>query len=282
VAGVTTLQVLPGTSLVVTGNSSGVRMGRGMGGDAVGSSKGVIVQTGGTVRIDGSNGLRLSQADTGTIADSLYEISGGKVVGGANVGALTASLNIGNTGATYGLAEFHVIGSGLSASPRFVDVALGGSTVGTGIARLHFTLDNGGVTPIIAEDELQFRYNNSLNGVNSLVVDLAGLPPLTDITLIKADRLNRNTTPAGSTETFTGMPDGTDVSASFGGFTYNWKLRYMDGSDNFTGDDAQLDAFVKLQFISQTAVPEMSAFVFMGAIACSTIAIRRMRRLIAV
>ena len=246
--GTATLNVAPGANVQVT-SSNGSRIGRAVkAGQLVGTSKGIVNQTGGTYQINsGTNGLRLSQADSGIVADSLYRISGGSVRGGATNGSMTAPLQIGNIANSYNSAEFHMNGSGVTEA-RFEDVRIQGNVGGT--TALHFTLDAGGVTPLIAEDEMRFVGTNT----NTLLVDLSGLAPLTDILLISADRLN--TASSAPSETFTGLPDGTAISASFGTYTYNWNVRYLDGSDN-----GVLDAFVKLEFVSRVEVPEPSSLI---------------------
>jgi hypothetical protein len=254
--GTATLNVGSGANIQVS-SSNGMRVGRLMKtGQLAGSSKGIVNQTGGTVQINsGTNGLRLSQGDsnaTTPVADSVYNISGGSVRGGPTNGSMTAPLQIGLNTNLYNLSEFHMIGSGVTEA-RFEDVRIQGNAGGQ--TNLHFSLDNGGVTPLIAEDEMRFVGTNT----NSLIVDLIGLPPQTDITLITADRLN--TASSAPSETFTGLPDGSPISASFGGTTYNWLLRYQDGSDN-----GVLDAFVKLQFVSVTQVPEPASFALMGLV----------------
>jgi hypothetical protein len=261
--GTATLNVLSGANIQVM-SSNGSRIGRQLKtGNAIGSSKGIVIQTGGTFTVtSGTNGLRLSQGDSGNVADSLYRISGGSVRGGNTNGTMTAPLQIGNISNLYSSAEFHMVGSGVTEA-RFEDVRIQGNVGGSTV--LHFSLDAGGVTPLIAEDEMRFVGTNT----NTLLVDLIGLAPQSDITLITADRLN--TASSAPSETFTGLPDGTPISASFGGFTYNWLVKYQDGSDN-----GVLDAFVKLQFVSRVEIPEPASFALMG-LACMALAMFRRR-----
>jgi hypothetical protein len=251
--GTATLNIAANSNIQIA-STNGVRIGRVVqASQMVGSSAGIVNQTGGLLQINnGTNGLRLSQGDAGnTVADSVYNISGGSVRGGPTNDSMTAPLQVGVNTNNYNLAEFHMIGSGVTEA-RFEDVRIFASTtgVGAGTTRLHFSLDAGGVTSLIAEDEM--RFNGT--GNNQLLVDLVGPAPLADVTLISADRL---TTANGAlSETFTGLPDGSPISASFGPYTYNWNLRYMDGSDN-----GVRDAFVKLEFVSRTAVPEPASIV---------------------
>lgn len=249
--GTATLNVATGANVQI-GSSNGSRIGRLVKtGQLAGSSKGIVNQSGGTYQINsGTNGLRLSQGDSGTVADSLYNISGGSVRGGPTNGLMTAPLQIGNISNTYNSSEFHMNGSGVTEA-RFEDVRIQGNVGGSTI--LHFSLDAGGVTPLIAEDEMRFVGTNT----NTLLVDLIGPAPQSDITLITADRLT--TASSAPAETFTSLPEGAPISATFGPYTYNWNVRYHDGSD-----DGVLDAYVKLQFVSRVEVPEPSSFVLMG------------------
>ena len=254
--GTATLNILPGTNLQST-STNGVRIGRAVqAGQLPGSSLGFVNQTGGTFTITaGTNGLRLSQADSGTVADSLYRISGGSVLGGSTLGSMTAPLQIGNLANAYNSAEFHMNGSGVTAA-RFEDVRMQASTAATGTRNtiLHFTLDAGGVTTLVAEDEMRFAGT----GNNQLVIDMSGLAPETDITLISADRLT--TASSAPAETFTGMPHGTPIVRQFGGYEYTWNLLYQDASDN-----GVLDASVVLDFVSKTEiVPEPGGLALLG------------------
>ncbi len=264
-SGVSTLRELPGTNLVILADN-GSRIGRDLAsGDAIGSSTAQVIQTGGSVTIpNGTNGLRLSQNGT-NIANSLYEISGGSVSGGPT-SPMTAPLQIGNGTSNFGVAEFHVIGSA-ATSIRFEDIRIFGSTSSSGIARMHFTLDNLGVTPMTAEDEMRFAGT----GTNQLVVDLAGLPPLVDIPLVIADRLNTGS--SAPAETFTGLPDNSPITASFAGTTYHWLLDYTDASDN-----GVLDASIVLRFQSIDVVPEVSSFAMLGLLSAGATGLCRLRR----
>jgi hypothetical protein len=260
VAGTSTLNIGAGTTLTVLGTvTSGFRVGRAVAaGQLVGSSQGVVNQTGGAVTIAATNGLRLSQDAAGVLPDSLYAISGGSVRAGSGAdGTMTGNLQIGRADADYNRAEFRVVGSA-ATSIRFVDIIDLPSTLvaatGTRNTVMSFQLDAGGVTPVVAEDEMRF----SGVGNHQLDISLLAAPPLSDITLITADRLNTaNSPPAG--ETFDGMPNGTPIVRTFGGFNYAYNLLYQDGSD-----DGVLDAFVKLQFVSVTPVPEPSSLGLLG------------------
>ena len=72
-------------------------------------------------------------------------------------------------------------------------------------------------------------------------------------------------------ETFTGMPNGTPIVREFGGFNYTWNLLYQDASDN-----GVLDAFVMLDFVSKTEIPEPGSVALVGLVG-SMLAMRRRR-----
>jgi hypothetical protein len=252
VSGVATLNVLPGTTLTTT-TGTAFRVGRLLkGGDALGSSQGRVIQSGGLVQINGSTqGLRLSAGDSGNVADSYYRISGGtlRAIGNQN------AIQVGNLASNYVSSEFHVYGSG-PTEIRTDDFRMQDSPTGT--TTLHMSLDAGGVTRIIADDEFQFRGTND----NNLLVDLIGLAPTTDITLVTADRLGNN---SGATELFDNYAmDLAPISASFGPprqqYTYNWLLDYQDDAD-----DADQEGYIILRFQSRTlSVPEPGSLTLLG------------------
>ncbi|MBX3435512.1 MAG: hypothetical protein KF847_19520 [Pirellulales bacterium] len=267
VSGTSTLNVLPGATLTV-GSTSGFRIGHERPlADGVGSSAGEVIQSGGTVLIpNGTNGLRMSQSHANA-AESLYRISGGSLQAGA-VGGTQTPLNLGGRSNNFGVAEFHVVGSGATSIVFGGDAVLAGSeTASGGVVRLHFTLDAAGVTPIVLGDELRFDGT----GTKQLVVDMIALPPQTDITLIRSNRI---TTGNSSTAQFTGLPDLSPISATFGPTTYHWLLDYTAGANN-----GVLDSSVVLRFQSAVtaAVPELSSFCLVGLIACGGAWARRRR-----
>ena len=69
---------------------------------------------------------------------------------------MVSDLRLGLISNTWDEAEFHVVGSG-ATSIRFLDITMGGNTSGNGDTIMHFSIDTGGVTPVVAEDELQWR-----------------------------------------------------------------------------------------------------------------------------
>jgi hypothetical protein len=267
--GTARLNVLPGATLTTNGNTAGIRVGRALdAGQALGTSRGEIIQTGGSVIIQqGSNGLRLSQSGEGNVSDSLYQISGGSVRGGAGAdGTMVSNLALGTITNNWGEAEFHVVGSA-PTSIRFLDVALGANNQvgGSGTTVLHFSLDAGGVTPIIAEDELQWRGTSpNVLGQNLLEIDLIGEAPQSDITLILADRLNTNGATSGAAnEHFSNYLEGAPIQADFGTYRYHWTLDYTDPTTS--ADNGILDASVVLRFQSREIIPEPTSLALLGA-----------------
>jgi hypothetical protein len=268
-AGTTTLNILPGTLLTIPGGgitNSGMRIGRALNaGDALGSSLARVIQTGGTTQISlGANGFRMSSADAGNVADSYFRVSGGIVRGDNDAtGPALADLRVGATGSNFLSAEFHVFGSAASEI-RFLDcqvadsvAQVGASGGATGRAIYHWSLDDNGVTPIVADDEFQFR-STSATAVGLLQVDLIGAsaPPETDITLVTADRLGNN---GGALERFSNYADGATLLATGDAWTYTYTVDYTDGSD-----DGTLDASIVLRYDSRTAVPEPGSLALVG------------------
>jgi hypothetical protein len=259
--GVTRLNIGPGAALTTNGNSSGIQVGLQLdAGQAIGSSRGEIVQTGGAVVIQqGANGLRMSASGSGNMADSLYRISGGSLRGAAGAGAMVSDLRVGLITNVWDEAEFHVVGSA-ATSIRFLDVQAAANSAEQGDSIFHFNLDAGGVTPIIAEDELQFR-GDATNGLgnNILKIDLIGEAPSTDIILFQADRLNTNGVASGAANEHFDLLEGALVQRDFGAFRYRWTLDYTDGSDEGT-----IDASVALRFVSKTVIPEPSSLALLA------------------
>lgn len=94
---------------------------------------------------------------------------------------------------------------------------------------LEFDIDAEGVTPIFAWGETEGRVNFPVpseggDGLGScrLKIHLLAAPPAGDILLIGASH--------PCTGTFTGLPEGAAVRATFEGKTYEWKLTYQGGS----------------------------------------------------
>lgn len=94
-----------------------------------------------------------------------------------------------------------------------------------GLVTLSFTLDEHGVTPIViqsARGSLDFEKFGD-GGRAALKIALSAVPPADDITLISA-----HVRPHG---TFDGLPEGSEISANYGGQTYRWKLTYRGGEN---------------------------------------------------
>jgi hypothetical protein len=273
VAGSTTLNILPGANLNVL-SSSGARIGRALGAtDALGSSIGRVLQTGGTIQAaTAANGIRLSAGDGGNVCDSYYRISGGVARGDTDAtGSATADLRVGATGSNFLAAEFHVVGSGASEI-RFLDVQVASSNAQTtassganGHAIFHFSLDSGGITPIVANDEFQFRSGTAgAVSVGLLQVDLIAEAPQSDMTLVIADRLGNN---GSAQERFTNFADGQTLVASGAGWEYTYTVDYTDGQDNYDpATGLGLDASIVLHYVSrvEVAVPEPTSLALLG------------------
>jgi hypothetical protein len=261
--GIATLNVLPGANLT-NASTNGIRVGRLLkSGGIAGASKGIVNQTGGVVTVtSGTNGMRLSQGDAGTVADSLYRISDGSMRGGATNGSMTAPLQVGRRDSSFLTAEINVFGS-LVDEVRFEDLRVAGSTINTGQSILHFTIDGGGVTQITAEDELRFDGT----GANVLQIDMNGYAPEQDIVLVQADRI---TATNSAIKQFQGLPEGSTIVTNHFAYTYTWKLHYIDDST----DDGQRNSFVKLEFVSAVPEPASAGLLAVAGLA----AMRRSRR----
>lgn len=273
--GTARLNVGPGAALTTNGNSAGMRVGRGLAvGQALGTSRAEVVQTGGSVFIaQGTNGVRLSAGDSGNVADSFYQISGGTLRGGAGGAGIVSDLRVGQTGSNFNSAEFHVVGSG-PTEIRFLDVQVASSTAElaasgntNGHSIIRFSLDAGGVTPIIAEDEFQFRTTVAGSAVGLLMVDLIAEAPQTDITLVIADRLGNN---GSAAERFYNYGDGDLLVASGAGWDYSYLVDYTDASD-----DGVLDASIVLRYQSRSLIPEPSALSLLGLAGLALVRRRR-------
>lgn len=277
--GVARLNIGAGAALVTNGNSSGIRVGRVLdAGQAIGSSRGEIVQTGGSVVIQqGANGLRLSQADSLNVGDSFYQISGGSLRGGAGAdGTMVSDLRVGAIANVWDEAEIHIVGSA-ATSIRFLDIQAAANSAENGDSIFHFSLDAGGVTTLVAEDEFQWR-GDATNGLgnNILEIDLIGEAPQADIPLILADRLNTNGVPSGpANEHFTNILEGDLVVRDFGTFRYTWTADYFDPASG--ADDGVLDAGLTLRFVSREVIPEPGSVTLLAAVGGLALARRRRR-----
>lgn len=92
-----------------------------------------------------------------------------------------------------------------------------------GSSTLSFTLDEQGVTPIVIQSPKTGLIIES-SGTDSkclLEIALSAVPPLDDIVLVSSHVRTRGT--------FTGLPEGSEVSADYHGQTYRWTLTYKGG-----------------------------------------------------
>ncbi len=264
VPGTATLNVLAGTNLNASA-SGGARIGRSLGTAALGSATARVIQTGGIFQAaGGSNGIRLSAGDGGNVADSYFRISDGTARGAADAtSAALGDLRIGATGSNFLAAEFHVSGSAAD-EVRFADVQVASSNAQTaasgganGHAIVHFSLDTGGVTPIIANDEFQFRSGTAgAIPVGLLQVDLIDEAPQADVVLVRADRLGNN---GGAQELFSNYVDNDTLVAVGAGWEYTYTIDYTDGSDDGTLNDS-----IVLHYVSRTLIPEPTSLALLG------------------
>lgn len=152
-------------------------------------------------------------ASSGRANDATLRIRGGTFLG------RTLSVGFG-----YGShAQLYIEGSQASAVHVFDYVYLqsaeGGST------KLSYVLDEHGVTPITIQSRVRgLRIIPTGSGSVHLEVSLRAVPPREDITLVSA-----HVAPMG---TFDGMPEGTEITADYGGKSYRWALTYHGGPNH--------------------------------------------------
>jgi len=93
-----------------------------------------------------------------------------------------------------------------------------------GDSTLAFTLDANGVTPITIQSRWRgLRIEHDAGSHCRLRMSLSAPPPREDVTLVAAHVPIQGT--------FDDLPEGSDISADFGGHTYHWTLTYHGGPD---------------------------------------------------
>ncbi len=92
-----------------------------------------------------------------------------------------------------------------------------------GNSTLSFTLDERGVTPITIQSRADgLRIIKDAKSRCRLEIRLSAVPPRDDITLVSAHVLTRGT--------FDDLPEGSEITAQYGGHTYRWELTYHGGA----------------------------------------------------
>jgi hypothetical protein len=157
-----------------------------------------------------------ASAVPGRATNAALRIDGGNFVGRT----LTVGLGLGAR------SLLAIDGSGASAVhvlDYFCVEALTDPSGRAGDTTVAFTLDEHGVTPITIQsraDGLRIIRNGA--GRCVLRIALSAVPPREDVTLVSANVATRGT--------FDDLPEGTEVTAGFGGHNYRWRLTYRGGA----------------------------------------------------
>jgi pectate lyase len=152
----------------------------------------------------------------GRMNHSLLRIRGGRLTGlsltiGEGLGSNSTVAIIGSAPQSISALEF--VAMHAESDP-------GGTP---GVATLSFTLDAHGVTPIIISSLFGgLRIDHDSASMCRLQVSLGAVPPRDDITLIESRAPNSGE--------FSGLTEGSQVTASFNGHTYTWTLTYRGGT----------------------------------------------------
>jgi len=214
------------------------------------NSTAYLTQIGGDIVITGGSGVDIKLGNSGTQygPGAVYSISGGSLMS-------EGTINPGSNNTTSGPLKFQIDGSGATAI-QIEDFKTESGTV----ADVFFSviLDAGGVTPLVVNDDFQ------MENVQFMLA-LSAVPPAGDIVLARADRLSND-------NQFVGHPDGSDVSAVFGPYTYTWTINYFDSSS----DGNIIDAIV-LSNLRVIPEPASLALLGIGGVAFAGFAMRRRR-----
>jgi hypothetical protein len=204
---------------------------------------GSVVQTGGT-GVD----VKLSASGQAFRPSGVISISGGSF---STTGTITmgATSNVTQGGA----AVLEIDGSGATLI-QVGDLKLENADA-TAIFRP--IIDAGGLTPLNATDEIQFEELQ-------LDLQLSDVPPAGNIVLMRADRISNE-------NQFVGIPDGADVSATFGLNLYTWTINYFDHSPS-EGDP--IDAVV-LSNLRVSLIPEPASLILLGFGGLALVGLRR-------
>lgn len=185
-------------------------------GESTGST-GSLTQTGGNIR---ALEICIAAANTGNGTDRKatgeLEVRGG--------GILTRHLTLGwGAGST---ARLRMAGSG--ATPLLVLdylwIGIRQKDATGGAIELGYDIDAGGVTPIVMWNKAASSVSlidEAARSTCRLRLSLRDVPPIGDIPLIRLPKPCRGT--------FTDLPEGSAVRATFGNETYEWTLTYHGG-----------------------------------------------------
>jgi hypothetical protein len=157
-------------------------------------------------------------ASTGRANDALLKIRGGAFLGrnlsvGFGFGSHAAVAVEGSQAAAIDVLDYFYLQA--TAEP-------GGRP---GLATLSYVLDEHGVTPITIRSRSDgLRITADAASQCRLEISLRAVPPREDITLISSRVRTRGA--------FTGLPEGSEIVARFGGATYRWALTYRGGASH--------------------------------------------------
>jgi hypothetical protein len=177
--------------------------------------EGALTLSGGTLESVMDVFVGGATGSTGRMNKSLLLVRGGTLVGLT----LTVGEGLGSE------STFAVVGSRATAISALEFVRLLGTSDPSGkpgITTLSFTLDEHGVTPIVIPSRwhgLQIEHDSTSHC--NLRIALNAVPPRDDVTLVTAKVPNEGA--------FDGLPEGSNISAQYGGHTYKWTLTYEGG-----------------------------------------------------
>jgi len=179
-------------------------------------SEGTFVLNSGTLQSVMDVFVGGATGSTGRMNKSSLVIRGGSFVG------LTLTIGEG-LGAR---SEVSIEGSRATAisALEFVSMLASADPSGKpGESTLSFTLDEHGVTPIMIKSRWWgLRIEHDGGSHCNLKIGLSAVPPREDVTLVSSKVATRGT--------FDGLPEGSEVSAQFGGRAYRWALTYRGGA----------------------------------------------------
>ena len=157
-----------------------------------------------------------ASGSTKRMNNSLLRIRGGRLTGlsltlGEGLGSHSTVAILGSTPKSINALEF-------------VEMHAHSDPGGTpAVTTLAFTLDAQGVTPITISSRFRgLSIEHDQASTCRLQIELSAVPPRDDVTLIKSQASNQGE--------FSGLPDGSPISADFNGHTYTWTLTYRGGA----------------------------------------------------